>query len=46
MRALRDLRKDYETRGNWIVQVKVDPVMDPLRTDRSFKQLLKRMHLS
>jgi tetratricopeptide (TPR) repeat protein len=41
--AIEWLRKDYEARSNWITQLKIDPVMDPLRKDPRFKQLMRQM---
>ncbi|MDX6613537.1 MAG: hypothetical protein QOD75_2723 [Blastocatellia bacterium] len=41
--AIEWLRKDYERRNNWMTWLKVDPVMDPLRSDPRFKQLMRRM---
>ena len=43
--AIEWLRKDYERRNNWMTWLKVDPVMDPLRSDPRFKQLMRRMNL-
>ena len=41
--AIHWLRKDYEERGNWISQLKVDPVMDPLRSDQRFQELMRQL---
>ena len=41
--AIEWLRKDYADRGNWMNQLKVDPVMDPLRSDPRFQALLRKM---
>jgi tetratricopeptide (TPR) repeat protein len=44
--AIRELEREYETHGSWIVQLKVDPVMDPLRDDPRFQALMRRMNFS
>lgn len=41
--AIEWLNKDYEERGNWMNQLKIDPVMDPLRSDPRFKKLMRQM---
>jgi serine/threonine-protein kinase len=41
--AIRELQRDRDGHGNWIVQLKVDPVMDPLRNDPRFQQLMRTM---
>jgi tetratricopeptide (TPR) repeat protein len=42
-RAIEWLKKDYEVRDNWMTWLKVDPVMDPLRSDPRFVKLMRRM---
>lgn len=42
-RAINLLEKDYRQRDNWITRLKVDPVMDPLREEPRFKQLMRKM---
>ena len=42
-KAIQWLTKEYEDRGNWMTQLKVDPVMDPLRSDPRFQDLMRRM---
>lgn len=41
--AIELLNKDYEVQDNWMNQLKVDPVMDPLRFDPRFQALLHKM---
>jgi tetratricopeptide (TPR) repeat protein len=42
-RALSLLEKDYRQRSNWMTKLKVDPVMDPLRQEPRFRQLMHKM---
>ena len=42
-RAIEWLRKDYAERDNWMTWLKVDPVMDPLRSDPRFVKLMRQM---
>ena len=44
--AFRWLNKAWEERPNWIPWIKVDPAMDPLRSDRRFTVLLERIGLT
>ncbi|HEV2965250.1 MAG TPA: hypothetical protein VG649_25720 [Candidatus Angelobacter sp.] len=43
-RALSLIEKDYRHRSNWLTRLKVDPVMDPLRQEPRFKQLVRKMN--
>jgi serine/threonine-protein kinase len=42
--ALRELARAYEERSAWMVFVEVDPRLDSLRDEHSFKELVARMH--
>jgi serine/threonine protein kinase/Flp pilus assembly protein TadD len=44
-RALEQLNKAYEDRAGWIIDLKVEPVLDPLRSDPGFAELVSRMNL-
>jgi TolB-like protein/DNA-binding winged helix-turn-helix (wHTH) protein len=44
--AFRWLEKAFDERPNWIPFLKVDPTLDPLRSDPRFSELLRRMGLS
>ncbi len=43
--AIGWLEKGYERRDPWMIWIKVDPRLKPLRGEQRFKALLKRMHL-
>jgi hypothetical protein len=43
--AFRWLEKAFEERPNWIPWLKVEPSLDPLRSDPRFGALLQRMGL-
>ena len=43
--AMSWLEKAYEQHDSYLVRIKVDPVMDPLRSDPRFEQLQQRMRL-
>jgi serine/threonine-protein kinase len=44
-RAFAWLEKAYEDRSPWLAYIKHDPTLDPLRSDRRFDDLLKRVGL-
>jgi len=43
-RAIKLIEKDYRQRSNWLNRLNVDPVMDPLRDDPRFKNLMRKMN--
>ncbi|MEO8436480.1 MAG: winged helix-turn-helix domain-containing protein, partial [Pyrinomonadaceae bacterium] len=42
-RALEQLSKAYEERAGWIINLKVEPLFDPLRSDPRFAELVRRL---
>ena len=44
-RALEKLGKAYEDRAGWIINLKVEPVFDPLRSDARFRELVSRLKI-
>jgi tetratricopeptide (TPR) repeat protein len=43
-RAIKLIEQDYRQRSNWLNRLNVDPVMDPLRDDPRFKDLMGKMN--
>jgi tetratricopeptide (TPR) repeat protein len=44
-KATEQLNKAYEERAGWIIDLKVEPFFDPLRSDQRFAELLHRLRL-
>ena len=42
-RAFEWLEKAYAERAGWLLELRIDPTWDPLRTDPRFKELLERV---
>ena len=42
-RAFAELDKAYDDRAGWIMYLKVEPILDPLRSDLRFAELVSRM---
>jgi len=44
-RMAEQLNKAYEERAGWIINIKIDPLFDPLRSDPRFAGIVRRMRL-
>jgi DNA-binding winged helix-turn-helix (wHTH) protein len=44
-RAIEQLGKAYEVRAGWIINLKVEPLFDPLRSDPRFADIMRRVGL-
>ncbi len=44
-KAFAELNKSYENREYFMILLKVDPRLDPLRSDPRFQDLLRRVGL-
>ena len=42
-RAFEWLEKAFQERSSWLVEIRVDPLWDPLRSDARYNELLERM---
>jgi len=42
-RAFEWLEKAYQERSGWLLELKIDPVWDPLRSDPRFQDLMRRV---
>jgi len=41
--ALQWLERAYEERSDFVIEANVDPVLDPLRDDPRFRELMRRL---
>jgi tetratricopeptide (TPR) repeat protein len=44
--AMAQLYLAYETRAGWIINLKIEPLFDPLRNEPRYLELLRRMNLT
>ena len=44
--AFEQLEKAYDDRAGWMINLNVDPIFDPIRSDPRFTELVHRMKLS
>jgi TolB-like protein len=42
-KAFEQLNRAYDDRAGWIININVDPIFDPIRSDPRFVELVKRM---
>jgi hypothetical protein len=40
------LNRAYDERDNWLIYLKVEPRLDPIRSDARFADLLRRVKLT
>lgn len=45
-RAFEQLEKAYDDRAGWMINLNVDPIFDPIRSDPRFTELVHRMKLN
>jgi hypothetical protein len=43
--AFEQLNKAYDERSGWMIYLKVEPHFDPLRSDRRFEELVRKVGL-
>ena len=42
-RMAEQLNKAYEQRADWVINLKIEPLFDPLRSDPRFADIVRRM---